>query len=64
MVIIAVLVHKPIAGLAAAAVGLAVTLAVSAWARRTLGGRTGDTLGAAVALTEVLVCVVLLGFVR
>jgi cobalamin synthase len=35
---------------------------MSFWARRALGGRTGDTLGATVALTEVLVCVVLLGF--
>jgi cobalamin synthase len=38
--------------------------AVSALARRGLGGRTGDTLGATVALTEVAVCLVLLGFAR
>jgi adenosylcobinamide-GDP ribazoletransferase len=46
--------------LAAAAV---VALAVSAWSRRTIGGRTGDTLGASVALVEVVVCLVVLGFV-
>jgi adenosylcobinamide-GDP ribazoletransferase len=39
---------------------LAATL-VSAWARRSLGGRTGDTLGAAVVLTEVAVVLALLG---
>jgi adenosylcobinamide-GDP ribazoletransferase len=38
-------------------------LAVSAWSRRTIGGRTGDTLGASVALVEVVVCLVVLGFV-
>jgi adenosylcobinamide-GDP ribazoletransferase len=38
----------------------AVTAAVTGWmARRMLGGSTGDTLGAAVALTEVCVCVAL-----
>ena len=31
------------------------------FARRTLGGRTGDTLGATVTIAEVAVCVVLLG---
>ena len=41
-----------VAGLWAALVG--------AWARRLLGGRTGDTLGATVALTEVSVVVLLL----
>ncbi|MGH2713893.1 MAG: adenosylcobinamide-GDP ribazoletransferase [Solirubrobacteraceae bacterium] len=64
MVIIAALLHRPIAALASAGMGIAVALAVSTWARHALGGRTGDTLGATVALTEVLVCVVLLGFVR
>jgi cobalamin synthase len=29
---------------------------VSLWSRRTLGGRTGDTLGATIALGEVAVC--------
>jgi len=39
---------------------LAAALSV-AFARRMLGGRTGDTLGATVAITELAVCVVLLG---
>ena len=46
----------------AAAAILAAVLAsavVSLWARRTLGGRTGDTLGAAVVLAEVAVVLVL-----
>ncbi|MEA2320004.1 MAG: adenosylcobinamide-GDP ribazoletransferase [Solirubrobacteraceae bacterium] len=38
------------------------TLGIAAWASRTLGGRTGDTLGASVAIAEVVVIVVLLGF--
>jgi adenosylcobinamide-GDP ribazoletransferase len=46
--------------LAAAAV---VAFAISAWSRRTIGGRTGDTLGASVALVEVVVVLVVLGFV-
>lgn len=47
----------------AAAIGAsAVVAALSVvFARRTLGGRTGDTLGATVAIAEVVVCVVLLG---
>ncbi|MDW5598370.1 adenosylcobinamide-GDP ribazoletransferase [Conexibacter stalactiti] len=44
--------------LALAAAALA-TAAVTAWSRRTLGGRTGDTLGATVALTEVAVLLAL-----
>jgi len=40
-----------------------VGLAVSAWSRRAIGGRTGDTLGASVALVEVIVCLVVLSFV-
>jgi adenosylcobinamide-GDP ribazoletransferase len=47
---------ETIAALAAAALA---TLAVTAWARRTLGGRTGDTLGATVAVTEVAVLLAL-----
>jgi adenosylcobinamide-GDP ribazoletransferase len=62
--IVAALLLQRLAGLAALGGCLAITLVVSAWARRGLGGRTGDTLGATVALTEVLVCVVLLGFAR
>jgi adenosylcobinamide-GDP ribazoletransferase len=34
---------------------LLVAAGVTAWSRRTLGGRTGDTLGATVVLTEVTV---------
>jgi adenosylcobinamide-GDP ribazoletransferase len=51
-------------GPGACALGAAgvVTLGVSAWASRTLGGRTGDTLGASVALVEVVALLVLLGF--
>jgi adenosylcobinamide-GDP ribazoletransferase len=47
----------------AAAIGAAVVVAglSVAFARHTLGGRTGDTLGATVAIAEVAVCVVLLG---
>ncbi|HTU78448.1 MAG TPA: adenosylcobinamide-GDP ribazoletransferase [Solirubrobacteraceae bacterium] len=46
----------------AAAIGAALLLAAlsALFARQTLGGRTGDTLGATVALTEVLVCTTLL----
>jgi adenosylcobinamide-GDP ribazoletransferase len=55
---------SPLAGLAALAAAVVVTAAASTLARRGLGGRTGDTLGATVALTEVTVCVVLLGFAR
>lgn len=57
----AVVVAGPIHGLAAATAGVLVAFASSAWARRTLGGRTGDTLGATVALAEVVVCLTLLG---
>jgi adenosylcobinamide-GDP ribazoletransferase len=44
------------------ALGAAVLCAALSivWARRSLGGRTGDTLGAAVAVAEVTVCLVLL----
>jgi adenosylcobinamide-GDP ribazoletransferase len=63
-VAVATVVLAPLPGLAALAGAMAVMAGVSAIARRTLGGRTGDTLGATVALTEVLVCVVLLGFAR
>ena len=43
------------------AAAVVVAALVSAWSRRALGGRTGDTLGASVALTEAAVLVVLLG---
>jgi adenosylcobinamide-GDP ribazoletransferase len=50
----------------AAAAGAAAAIALlSAWAaRRAIGGRTGDTIGAAVAVVEVAVCTTLLGFWR
>lgn len=51
----------PVHALVALAAAAAVGLIVSAWARAGLGGRTGDTLGACVALTEVAVLVALLG---
>ena len=46
-----------------AAIGTAVAVAAVSvlFARGALGGRTGDTLGATVAVVEVAVCVVLLG---
>lgn len=51
-------------GLAAVAAGVAVGLLSAVHVRATLGGRTGDTLGATVALTEVVVCTVLLAVWR
>jgi adenosylcobinamide-GDP ribazoletransferase len=51
-------------GLAAVAAALAVAGASVVHVRATLGGRTGDTLGATVALTEVVVCTVLLAVWR
>jgi len=51
-------------GLAPGALALLAALLAAAlsaaFARRTLGGRTGDTLGAAVAVAELAVCVALL----
>lgn len=58
----AILLGGPAAGLAAVAAAAVVALGVSAWARAAVGGRTGDTLGAAVALVEVAVCLVAVGF--
>lgn len=37
---------------------LLVAAGVAAWSRRTLGGRTGDTLGATVVITEVTVILI------
>jgi adenosylcobinamide-GDP ribazoletransferase len=51
-------------GLAAVAAGLAVAGLSVLEVRATLGGRTGDTLGATVALSEAVVCTVLLGVWR
>lgn len=52
------------AGLAAVAAGLTVAAVSALHVRETLGGRTGDTLGATVALAEVVVCTVLLAVWR
>jgi adenosylcobinamide-GDP ribazoletransferase len=59
-VAVALLLNPPLHGLAALLAGVVAAALVSVWARRTLGGRTGDTLGAAVALSEVAVCLTLL----
>lgn len=48
-------------GLAALGAGVVVAALVTAVARRGVGGRTGDTLGASVVLTEAAVIVVVLG---
>lgn len=54
-----------LAGLARGVVALglatAIALLLTVWARATIGGRTGDTLGATIALTEAAVMVALLG---
>jgi adenosylcobinamide-GDP ribazoletransferase len=47
-------------GLAALGAAALVAAASAVFARRTLQGRTGDTLGATVALSEVAICLVLL----
>lgn len=60
-VIAALAVCGLVAGAAAIATGAAVAGLSVLFARHTLGGRTGDTLGATVAIVEVAVCVVLLG---
>lgn len=51
----------PIHGAASLGVCVLVSASSAALARRTLGGSTGDTIGAAVALTEVAICVALVG---
>lgn len=48
-------------GLGALTAAAATAALTTLWARRALGGRTGDTLGATVALAEVAVCLALLG---
>jgi adenosylcobinamide-GDP ribazoletransferase len=50
-----------VAGGAAVGTGAVVAGLSVVFARRMLGGRTGDTLGATAAIAEVAVCVVLLG---
>jgi FecCD transport family/Cobalamin-5-phosphate synthase len=63
--VIAVVILVAAVGPARGAVSAGVCGLVSATsallARRTIGGRTGDTIGAAVAITEVAVCLTLLG---
>jgi adenosylcobinamide-GDP ribazoletransferase len=59
-VALALVITPPLHALAALAAGGAVGALTSLWARRMLGGRTGDTLGAAVALGEVAVLLALL----
>jgi adenosylcobinamide-GDP ribazoletransferase len=49
---------------AATAAALAIGLLSATAARRAVGGRTGDTIGATVAVAEVAVALVLLGFWR
>lgn len=61
VVVGALAVCGPLAGAAALVTAALVVVLSAAFARRTLGGRTGDTLGATVAIVEVAVCVVLLG---
>ncbi|MEJ7796909.1 MAG: adenosylcobinamide-GDP ribazoletransferase [Solirubrobacteraceae bacterium] len=61
-IVAVVLLDGPPHGLAVAAAAAIVALVASVWARRTLGGRTGDTLGATVAGTEVAACLALLAF--
>jgi adenosylcobinamide-GDP ribazoletransferase len=51
-------------GLVVLAASAGVGLLISAWSRRSLGGRTGDTLGACVAIAEVCVAVVMLALNR
>ena len=57
----ALLACDPLPGLAALAAAALAALAVTALARRLLGGRTGDTLGATVALAEVAALLTLVG---
>lgn len=53
---LAVALEPPLAAVLALAAGGAVAGLASVWARRMLGGRTGDTLGATVVLGEVAAC--------
>jgi adenosylcobinamide-GDP ribazoletransferase len=59
-VALALALEPPLHGLAALAAGVAVGALASVWGRRCLGGRTGDSLGATVALGELAVCLALL----
>jgi adenosylcobinamide-GDP ribazoletransferase len=57
---VAVAAGGPLAGLVALGAGLLTAALSVAWVRKSLGGRTGDTLGATIAVTEAVVCVALL----
>jgi adenosylcobinamide-GDP ribazoletransferase len=63
-VVVAFLVCVAVTGLARAGLALGVGVAVAglsaAGARRAIGGSTGDTLGASVAIAEIAVCLALL----
>jgi adenosylcobinamide-GDP ribazoletransferase len=59
-VVIAALASGPGPSLAALAAAALCAALSALWARRFLGGRTGDTLGATIALTEVVACLPLL----
>jgi adenosylcobinamide-GDP ribazoletransferase len=58
-VVLAALAVSPSNALAALLAGALTAALVSGWARRALGGLTGDTLGATVALGEVAACLTL-----
>jgi adenosylcobinamide-GDP ribazoletransferase len=62
--VIIVVAVGPARGAVSAGVLAAVACLSAVLARRTIGGSTGDTIGAAVALTEVAVCLALLGMWR
>jgi adenosylcobinamide-GDP ribazoletransferase len=63
-VAVAIAACGPARGLAGVATGLAVAGLSVLQARAVFGGRTGDTLGATVAVAEVAVCAVLLALWR
>jgi adenosylcobinamide-GDP ribazoletransferase len=59
--VVGLLFQEPIEAAATSAAAGAAALLVTGWARATLGGRTGDTLGACVAVAELSVCLTVLG---
>lgn len=61
---LATLALEPERAVAALGVALLTTVALSLLAARVLGGRTGDTLGATVLISEVVVCITLAGLAR
>lgn len=63
-VAVAELTCGPLPGLAAIGTALLTAALSAVWARRAFGGRTGDTLGATIALAEVAVCVALVAVWR